>query len=73
MAPGGRVLVVDYVIRPGNAPDRGKLMDVNMFVLLTGKERTKTEFAELFEKAGLRLRRVVSTAGPLSVLESVRA
>lgn len=73
MAPGGRVLVVDYVIRPGNAPDRGKLMDVNMFVLLTGKERTKTEFAELFEKAGLRLRRVVPTAGPLSVLEGVRA
>jgi len=73
MAPGGRVLVADHMIPPGNAFDRSKLMDVNMFVLLTGKERTKAEFAELFAKAGLRLRRVVTPATTIKVLEAVRA
>ena len=73
MAPDGRVLVVDHVIPPGNAPHRGKLMDMNMFVLLTGKERTKAEFAALFAKAGLRLRRVVPTGSPIALVEGVRA
>jgi hypothetical protein len=73
MAPGGRVLVVDHVIPLGNGPSRGKLMDMNMFVLLTGKERTKAEFAALFAKAGLRLRRVVPTGSPIALVEGVRA
>ncbi len=73
MAPGGRVLVADHVIPRGNAPDRGKLMDLNMFTLLRGKERTRVEFRDLFAAAGLRLQRVVPTESTLSVLEAVRA
>ncbi len=73
MAPGGRVLVADHVIPRGNAPDRGKLMDLNMFTLLRGKERTRVEFRDLFAAAGLRLRRVVPTAATLCVLEAVLA
>lgn len=68
-----RVLVADHVIPRGNAPDRGKLMDLNMFTLLRGKERTRVEFRDLFAAAGLRLRRVVPTAATLCVLEAVRA
>jgi hypothetical protein len=70
MAPGGRVLVVEHVIRPGNAPDWGKMLDINMLVLTGGRERTKEEFAALFKRAGLRLRRVHKTAAALSVLEA---
>jgi hypothetical protein len=73
MAPDGCVLVADHVIPRGNAPDRGKLMDLDMFTLLRGKERTRAEFRDLFAAAGLRLRRVVPTAATLSVLEAVRA
>ena len=73
MAPGGRVLAVDHVIPPGNAFDRGKLMDLNMFVLLRGRERTKAEFAELFGAAGLKLRRVIPTEATVQVLEAARA
>jgi len=72
MAPGGRVLLVEHVLRPGNAPDFGKLLDANMLVLLGGRERTREEYRDLFARAGLRLRRVVPTAGPLSVVEGVR-
>lgn len=73
MAPGGRVLVVEHVIRPGNAPDWGKMLDINMLVLTGGRERTKEEFASLFKRAGLRLLRVHRTAVALSLLEAAAA
>jgi O-methyltransferase/methyltransferase family protein len=73
MAPGARVLVVEHVIRPGNAADWGKMLDINMLVLTGGRERTKPEFAALFRRAGLRLLRVHKTAAALSVLEAAAA
>jgi hypothetical protein len=73
MAPGGRVLVAEHVLRPGNGRDWGKLLDINMLVVPGGQERTRGEFRDLFARAGLSLARVVPTASPLSVLEAVRA
>jgi hypothetical protein len=72
MSEKGRVLVVDAVIPPGNGPDRGKLLDMQMFII-GGRERTKLEFATLFKEAGLKLTRVVPTKCPLSIVEGVRA
>ena len=71
MAADGRVLVVDHVVAPGNRFDWGKLMDINMMVMLGSKERTKDEFRQLFSRAGLRLKRVIKTASALSILEAV--
>lgn len=73
MAPGGRVLVVDSVIEPGNRPQWGKRLDINMLVLTGGRERTRQEFAGLFRESGLRLTRVIRTSCPLSIVEAVRA
>ena len=73
MAPNGRVLVVDTVIPPGNDPHWGKLLDINMLVGPGGRERTRSEFVQLFARAGLRLRRIVPTASPLSIVEGVSA
>jgi hypothetical protein len=70
MNPGGRVLVAEHIIRPGNAPDWGKLLDINMLVLTGGQERTREEFRDLFARAGLRLRRVHKTAAAVSILEA---
>jgi O-methyltransferase domain len=72
MGEKGKVLVVDAVIAPGNAPDRGKLLDIQMFII-GGRERTKQEFAKVFRSAGLKLTRVVPTKCPLSIVEGVRA
>jgi len=72
MAPGGRVLVVDRVIAPGNGPDWSKWLDINMLVGPGGQERTRSEFAALFEGAGLALVAVHETQSPLSVLEAAR-
>jgi hypothetical protein len=73
MAPGGRVLVVDHIIPKGNAANWAKLLDINMMVLPGGKERTRAEFEALFRSAGLRLKRIVATKTPLSILEAVAA
>ncbi|MHC5066352.1 MAG: methyltransferase [Planctomycetota bacterium] len=73
MAPGGRVLVIDSVINPGNQPEWGKLMDINMLVVAGGQERTEAEFGELFSRAGLRLERVIATACPLSIVVAERS
>ncbi len=73
MGRDGRVLVVDHVVAPGNRFDWGKLMDINMMVMLGSKERTKDEFRQLFARSGLRLKRVIRTGCPLSILEGVAA
>ncbi|MFD7102664.1 MULTISPECIES: methyltransferase [Streptomyces] len=71
MAPGGRVLVVDAVIPPGNAPHQGKTLDLMMMASLVGRERTEADFAELFGAAGLRVARVIPTPTVLSIVEGV--
>lgn len=71
MNPKGKVLVIESVIQPGNVPDRGKLLDIQMFAI-GGRERTKQDFAALFKAAGLRLARVIRTNCPLSIVEGVR-
>jgi SAM-dependent methyltransferase len=73
MNPKGRILVADPVIPPGDKPDWGKLLDIQMMVVVSGKERTKEEFAALFKRAGLKLTRVIPTRCPLSLVEAVRA
>ena len=70
MAPGGRVLVAETVVPPGNAPDPIKVMDINMLVVTGGRERTADEFAALFAKAGLTAGRVIPTGARISILEA---
>ena len=72
MNENSRVLVVDSVIPPGNAPGYVKLLDIEMLII-GGRERTKSDFATIFRKAGLKLTRVLPTKCPLSIFEGVRA
>jgi SAM-dependent methyltransferase len=69
--PGGKVLLFENVVRPGNEPDLGKLIDLEMLVAVGGKERSEEEFAELFRASGWKLTRVVPTPAGLSVVEGV--
>ncbi|MCC6748861.1 MAG: methyltransferase [Deltaproteobacteria bacterium] len=69
---GGRLLVMENVVAPGNAPSFGKLIDLEMLVMTTGRERSQAEFAQLFARAGFALERVVPTKSPVSLLEARR-
>jgi hypothetical protein len=71
MKPGGRLLVVEMVIPPGNDFHPGKISDMIMLAFTPGGcERTAAEYATLFAKAGFTLTRVVPTASPVSVVEA---
>lgn len=70
LPPGGRVVVIEAVIEPGDEPGFAKLLDLEMLALTTGRERTRAEFEQLFARAGLRATTVVPMhAG--SLLEAV--
>ena len=64
------LLVVERVIPAGNEFLFGKIMDLNMLVMLGGIERTDDEFRQLFECAGLNLTQIVPTEAEVSVIEA---
>lgn len=69
----GRLLIVEMVLPPGDAPHPGKILDMVMLVLVGGQERTEVEYGRLLDKAGFRLNRAVATHSPVSVVEAVLA
>lgn len=73
MAIGGKVLVIEHILEPGNQPTREKRSDIMMMVMPGGQERTETQFRSLFEAAGLRLKKVIETSVGLSVMECIAA
>ncbi len=73
MKPGGRVLLGDFVLRPANEPDFGRLIDLEMLVMTSnGRERTEEEFRALLHRSGLRLNRIVPLPAGNSLIEAVR-
>ena len=48
-------------------------MDLNMLVMLDGRERTAEQYGALFNQAGLRLSRFIPTRSPLGLVEAVPA
>lgn len=69
IAATGKLLIVDRVIQPGNDPDPSKYMDLNMLVMLGGRERTADDFGKLYAEAGFRLTRIVPTLSGFGVIE----
>ena len=70
-AKRGRVILLDSVLQAGDAPDFGKILDLEMMAMPGGRERTVEEFRGLFASAGFAMTRIVPTASPLSVIEAI--
>jgi O-methyltransferase domain/Dimerisation domain len=70
MTPDARVVVVEMLITDQGPPSPAPLLDLNMLVMVTGKERTADEFGALFAKAGLKLSSVTPTHSPVAVIEA---
>ena len=71
MAKGTRLLVIDCVLPPGNAPHFGKTLDVAMMAVVRGQERSAEDFSTLLSAGGFRLTRVLPTAAFPSIVEAV--
>jgi len=70
---GGKLLVVDCVIQPGNDFHPGKFLDLQMLLFPGGLERTEKEFRDLLAASGWRLNRVIPTAANESIVEGLPA
>lgn len=71
LARNGRVLVVETLMSPDGNRFFASLMDLNMLVISGGRERGEAEYRALFDKAGLKLTKIVPTLFPLSLIEGV--
>ncbi|MGH9721632.1 MAG: methyltransferase [Bryobacteraceae bacterium] len=56
----GRVICVDAVLPPMGNPSGtpAKLLDINMLVFITGKERTEAQWNDLYRAAGFEIRSI---------------
>jgi O-methyltransferase/methyltransferase family protein len=70
---GGRLLVVDNVIQPGNDFSPGKFLDLQMLIFPGGCERTEKQFRHLFAGAAWQLSRIIPTTSAVSIVEGVPA
>lgn len=63
---------MESVINPGNVPDFGKVMDIEMLALPGGRERTKEDFQAIFTRAGFDLNAILPTNSSVCVIEALR-
>jgi predicted O-methyltransferase YrrM len=70
IAADGRILVMEAVVDGPNAGAPAKLLDLNMLVMTGGQERTREEYAALFEQAGFALEKVVPANPTVAVIEA---
>ena len=69
LKPGGKILLVEQIIEEPHTL-MSLFYDLHMQVMLGGAERTEQEFKALFESAGLKLNRIVSTKSPMKIIEA---
>jgi len=66
----GRVILVECVLPEDGNASQALLSDLNMLVLLPGRERTAIQYRRLLEAAGLQLVRIIETDTPMQMIEA---
>jgi hypothetical protein len=56
----------------GRAAEFAHMMDLNMMMMVNGRERTSSEFREIINGAGLQIVKIWDCRGPLSIVECCR-
>lgn len=70
MKPTSKLLVVEMALPREAFPTPAHLMDLNMLVMLSGRERTNEEYAALLEKVGLKASQFIATPSPMGIVEA---
>jgi hypothetical protein len=70
--PGAKLLVVETVLPGTTQPSPVSFMDLNMLVMLGGRERTASEFAQLLRDGGFSVTKVIATGGMFQLIEARR-
>jgi hypothetical protein len=69
MNPGTRILLIEFIMPPGNDRFPGKLMDLLMLVGCYGRERSGDEFRSLSSAAALQIADIEQTKYGYSIIE----
>ena len=74
MSDRSRLLVIEPLMPESDEPALETAMtDIAMLVFSGGRERTASEFAELYGRAGFRLAQIVPTGSMFSIVEGIPA
>jgi O-methyltransferase domain len=68
--PGGKIAVIEILLGEMGEPSLGPLMDLNMMIECTGRERTLDEYRGLIENAGFHFSKVKPIRPPMVVIEA---
>jgi hypothetical protein len=69
---GSRLVIVEGLLPDTSQPSPVTLMDMNMLVMLGGRERTAGEYSALLKRCGYEVERVIPTGGMFGVIEAKR-
>jgi hypothetical protein len=69
--PGGRIVVVEQLIDEIGKPGFSPPLDLNMLVMLGGRERNLEEFKVLFTASGFRFAKFTATSTPFILIEAL--
>jgi C-methyltransferase len=72
-SPEAKVLIIENLLADDSLDTHALTLDVLMLLSTGGRERTEAELAVLLGTAGLRLTRVLDTAGTMRIAEAVPA
>jgi hypothetical protein len=72
MSASAVLLIIEPILAGPNEGADAKLSDLNMLVAAGGQERTKEEWVNLLESAGLALQGLTPTRSNFSVIEAVK-
>lgn len=67
--PGGRILVIEMLIGEIGTPGSAAMMDMDMLVMLGGRERNLEEYKALFTAAGFRFSNTTPSSTPFALIE----
>jgi SAM-dependent methyltransferase len=70
MTPAAAVLLLETILPEHGHPSEAAMGDVNMMVMLTGRERTAAQYRKLLADADLQLRKVVAVSAHDSLIEA---
>lgn len=70
LSDSAKILLIEMIVEEDNCPSYSKIIDIQMMVCMqAGKERTRKEYQAIFDKAGLKIKKIVPTIAPFSIIE----
>ncbi len=72
VGPNARLLLVEMLVPEDDSLSLAKILDIDAMLFTGGQERTLAQYRSLLSAAGFNVLRVISTAGPLSIIECTR-